>query len=80
MAALYCWDIDCVTDGVFTHWAELEPVQCPNDAGHTLTGVSPSISAHLDLHMNDGAGRVYKMTIDQNGTWVPTQVAGPSPV
>lgn len=87
MATLRCWDVDCQVDGVVTEWADIAPTLCPVDSGHTLNGVGPTAGgfnggqpvAHQAIYMDDGAGRVYKMTIDSNGGWVATQLAGPAP-
>jgi hypothetical protein len=88
MSHLRCWDLTCQTDGVVNVWAEYQPMPvCPNNGGHTVDSVLPTSTqfndgqptAHHELFMDDGTGRVYRMSIDQNGAWQSTQVAGPPP-
>ena len=87
MADLYCWDIDCTVDGIVTTWTDDTPQVCPVDGGHAITGVTQTATtfnngqpmAQHELFMNDGAGRVYKMSIDINGAWQSVQVFGPAP-
>lgn len=81
----YCWDVDCYTDGVVTVWSETEPTQCPNEAGHLVNGVTPTVGCHnngqptamAEMFLHDGAGRVFKLTVDSGGALGTTQVAGP---
>lgn len=87
MSDLLCWDIECTVDGTVVTWDADTPQVCTVDAGHAITGVSRSVGpcnagqplAQKAIFMDDGAGRVYKMSIDINGAWVPTQVWGPAP-
>jgi len=81
MTCLSCWDIDCAVDGVIQVWSDAEPTLCPNDGNHALNGVTATSQpmACSEIFMHDGAARVYKMTIDQNGAWQSTQVSGPAP-
>lgn len=87
MALIYCWDVDCQTDGIVTVWGETAPTECPNAGGHIVDGIGPTAGpynngqprADGELYLNDGAGRVFKLTVDQNGDLSTAQVAGDPP-
>ena len=86
MISLRCWDVDCQVDGIQKVWYDwvndTPPTECPIDVGHTVNNVAPTpetIQAHDVLNLNDGAGRVFQITIDQNGTLSTVQVAGDPP-
>lgn len=87
MSHLRCWDVDCQSDGVVTSWSVAEPTDCPNDPAHVVNAVTPTAGpdggdqpkAPETMHLTDGAGRVFEITVDQNGALSASQVFGDPP-
>jgi len=83
MISLYCYHVDCAVDGIQVVWDDIAPTTCPLNAGHELNSVSRTPTenqAHNRVNINDGAGRVFQITVDQNGALSAAQVFGPNPI
>jgi len=80
---LLCFEVNCQVDGVQTVWSAAPPTACPIDAGHALADMqspTPLAMATNQLHLHDGADRIFRVSVDQNGVLSTQKVSGPDPV
>jgi hypothetical protein len=83
MTPIMCYELNCTVCGTLSVWSQLQPVECPDDAGHELDPVQSATPVGMAMklvHLHDGAGRVFSLGVDQDGVISTTQVSGPDPV
>ena len=83
MTPLMCYEFTCGVCGVLPVWSNSVPTECPDDANHDCSGIMQSSApvgmSMEQIHLHDDAGRVFRVTVDQNGTMSAEQVSGPAP-
>jgi len=82
MNPLMCYEFNCGVCGAQSVWAKTPPTACPTDAGHDCSGIvqstTPTGMAMDQIYLHD-ADRIFRLTVDQNGTLSTDQVSGPDP-
>jgi len=83
MNPLMCYDFNCTVCGAHSVWATTPPAACPADGGHDCSGVmqsaNPTGMSMDQIHLHDGAERIFRITVDQNGVLSTEQISGPAP-